>query len=521
MKKLIIFILSLTIFFSITSILTFAKSDVYKVGMEAGYPPFNWTQKTKKNGAVLIEGSDQYANGYDVQIAKKVAKEMNKKLVVVKIKWDGLIPALTSGKIDAIVAGMSPTKERRDTIDFSNSYYTSQIVIVVNKNGKFANAKSIQDFKNAKITAQQGTFHYNLISQMNGVKKQPAMGDFSGMRVATQSNTIDGYIGERPEGLTAQVNDPKLKMITFSKTNGFKTKADEVMTSIGVLKGNQDLSIINDVLSKISDKKRVQLMDKMTSLQNHPEKADGFWQQVAMIIKANGTYFVAGAGVTLFISIIGTIIGTIIGLLIGVFKTAPKSSNKYLSIINAIFNAILNIYVEIFRGTPMIVQAMIIYYGSAQFLGISIDKLWAALFIVSINTGAYMTEIVRGGIFAVDKGQFEAAAALGMNHNQAMMKVILPQTIRNILPAAGNEFVINIKDTSVLNVISVSELFFAGNTIAQQNYQYFQTFTIISVIYFVLTFTVTRILRFVEKKLDTVKVTTGANQMQVKLEVEK
>jgi len=157
----------------------------------------------------------------------------------------------------------------------------------------------------------------------------------------------------------------------------------------------------------------------------------------------------------------------------------------------------------------MIVQSMVIYYGTAQAFGINIDRTLAAIFIVSINTGAYMSEIVRGGIFAVDKGQFEAATALGFSHGQTMRKIVLPQVIRNILPATGNEFVINIKDTSVLNVISVVELYFAGNTVATQTYQYFQTFFVIAAIYFVLTFTVTRILRYVERRLDQDTYTQG------------
>ena len=221
-----------------------------------------------------------------------------------------------------------------------------------------------------------------------------------------------------------------------------------------------------------------------------------------------------GAGVTLLISIIGTIVGLIIGLAIGVFRTAPLSENKAIYGLQKLVGWILNVYIEIFRGTPMIVQSMVIYYGTAQAFGINLDRTLAAIFIVSINTGAYMTEIVRGGILAVDKGQFEAATALGMTHNQTMRKIVLPQVVRNILPATGNEFVINIKDTSVLNVISVVELYFSGNTVATQTYQYFQTFTIIAVIYFVLTFTVTRVLRFIERYMDMDTYTTGANQMQ-------
>ena len=180
------------------------------------------------------------------------------------------------------------------------------------------------------------------------------------------------------------------------------------------------------------------------------------------------------------------------------------------------FGWLLSVYIEIFRGTPMIVQAMVIYYGTAQAFGISIDRTIAAIFIVSINTGAYMSEIVRGGIFAVDKGQFEAATALGFTHGQTMRKIVLPQVVRNILPATGNEFVINIKDTSVLNVISVVELYFSGNTVATQTYQYFQTFTIIAIIYFVLTFTVTRILRFIERRFDADTYTTGVTKTKRK-----
>ena len=212
--------------------------------------------------------------------------------------------------------------------------------------------------------------------------------------------------------------------------------------------------------------------------------------------------FLRGAGMTLFISIIGTIFGFIIGLITGVIRTIPMPESGIQRAIIKIVNAILSVYVEVFRGTPMIVQAMVIYYGSAQVLNIDMNRLVAALLVVSINTGAYMAEIVRGGIVSIDKGQFEAAYAVGMNHIQAMTNVVLPQVIRNILPATGNEFVINIKDTSVLNVISVTELYFQTKTISGINFRFFEPFFITCVIYFVMTFTVTRILRYIEKRLD-------------------
>nr|WP_271716044.1 amino acid ABC transporter permease [Anaeromicropila herbilytica] len=237
---------------------------------------------------------------------------------------------------------------------------------------------------------------------------------------------------------------------------------------------------------------------------------------ILTIIKDNGPMFLRGAGMTLLISMTGTVLGFAIGLLVGLVRTIPTPSKRSKKVIKNIVNGLLAAYIEFFRGTPMIVQAMVIYYGSAIAFDIQMNRLAAAIFIVSINTGAYMSEIIRGGIVSVDKGQFEAAQAVGMNHFQTMKNVILPQVIRNILPATGNEFVINIKDTSVLNVISVTELFFQTKTVAGTNFNYFKSFFVACVLYFVMTFTVTRILRYIERKLDGPdNYIMMANQMQV------
>jgi len=240
------------------------------------------------------------------------------------------------------------------------------------------------------------------------------------------------------------------------------------------------------------------------------------FEWVVKIISNNGSMFIRGAGLTLLISMIGTIIGSFIGLLIGVVRTIPVPERGAKRGILKVVNAILSVYIEFFRGTPMIVQAMVIYYGSALAFDIQMNRLAAAIFIVSINTGAYMSEIVRGGIVSIDKGQFEAAHAVGMNHIQTMFNVVLPQVTRNILPATGNEFVINIKDTSVLNVISVSELFFQTKSVAGNNFRYFESFFVASILYFIMTFTVTRILRTIERKIDGPdNYIMAGNQMQV------
>ena len=232
-----------------------------------------------------------------------------------------------------------------------------------------------------------------------------------------------------------------------------------------------------------------------------------FMGWVVILVNRYWMSFLRGAGVTLLIAITGTVIGFVIGMVIGVIRTVPvpDKHKPVRYVLYKIINFLLTAYVEIFRGTPMIVQAMVIFYGLAGAIGgsvVSNVRIPIAIFIVSVNTGAYMTEIVRGGIISIDKGQFEAAQAIGMSHSKTMLHVIIPQVVKNILPATGNEFVINIKDTSVLNVISVSELFFATKTIAGNYFRFFEPFLITCVIYFILTFTVTRILRLIERKLD-------------------
>ncbi len=225
-------------------------------------------------------------------------------------------------------------------------------------------------------------------------------------------------------------------------------------------------------------------------------------QWVYKIFIENWPMFLEGAKITLQISLISTIIGTFVGFAIGIIKTMPKPKSLIGRIFYWILDKLLSMYIEIFRGTPMIVQSMIIYYGSAEAFGINMDRVMAGIFIVSINTGAYIAEIVRGGIYSIDKGQFEAAESIGMNHFQIMVHIIMPQVFRNILPSIGNEFVVNIKDTSVLNIISVNELFFQTKSVAGNNLKYYESFFIASVIYFIMTFTVTRILRFIERKID-------------------
>ncbi len=227
-----------------------------------------------------------------------------------------------------------------------------------------------------------------------------------------------------------------------------------------------------------------------------------FFTDALNILSEHYPFLLRGVGYTMLIALVGTVAGLLIGLATGVLRTCPLSKNGFVRILQKILNGVIAVYVEVFRGTPMMVQAMVIYWGYAFASGgETLPLIPSGILIVSINTGAYMAEIVRGGIISVDKGQFEGAAAVGMTHWQAMLHIILPQVLRNILPSVANEFVINIKDTSVLNVIGVTELYYFAGIIKRESFQTFQTYFIICVIYFILTFSVTRILFLIEKKL--------------------
>ena len=229
-----------------------------------------------------------------------------------------------------------------------------------------------------------------------------------------------------------------------------------------------------------------------------------FFGWVGFILEKYGSLFLSGTGITMLIAVSGTVLGFLIGLLVAIARTvrpAPQAGFLPRALLT-LLKGILNAYIEVFRGTPMLVQAMVIYYGLQQFAGISMNQLVAGVFVVSINTGAYMAEIVRGGILSVDVGQTEAAHSIGMTHWQTMANVVLPQAIRNIMPSIGNEFIVNIKDSCVLNVIAVSELFFMSKKAAGTYLRYFEVFFITGCIYLTITFAVSRLLRLLERRMD-------------------
>lgn len=240
------------------------------VGMECGYAPFNYTQTDASNGAVKISNADGYANGYDVMIAKKIAEALGKELVIVKYKFEALIPAVNAKSLDMIIAGMSPTAERKEAIDFSDAYYTSQLVIVVRKDGAFAKATKLADFKGAKIAAQIGTFHNDALqaqASQYGIVPQTPMSDFPALinALKTGAGAIDGYVAEEPGAKADCAANEELTYISLKNNDtGFSASPADVQIAIGLIKNSSIKDQINAALKKISAAERVKMMGDAT-----------------------------------------------------------------------------------------------------------------------------------------------------------------------------------------------------------------------------------------------------------------
>jgi putative lysine transport system permease protein len=470
------------------------------VGMECGYAPNNWTSPEQSETSVDI-GGGQYCDGFDVMMARRIADGLGRPLVIKKLSWDGLIPALQAHEIDAIIAGMSPTAERRQEIGFSDMYFNGKFGVIVQKDGPYAGAKSVSDFQDARLSAQLGTFHVDLLDQLLGATKLQPMKDFPTMTVATKAKEITGFVSDASTGLTIAAQNNDLAYVILDGPTGFQTSKELTGTAVGLRKDDEVLTDeINAILRTMSKEERQGYMDKAIAAQPQEDiNADvrpSFFGQIGKLWSQYSSLFITGMLTTLLIATVSTILGILLGLLMAILRHSSKIG-KYIVLV----------YVTVIRGTPMMVQSMLIFYGTAiaipgfQWSNIPYGNIVAGLIIVTINTGAYMAETIRSGIQALDEGQFEAAKSLGFTRWQTMCDIILPQAVRNVLPALGNEFIVNIKDTSVLNVIGVSELFFMSSSVSGATYQFFQTFTITAIIYLILTTIFSLLLNYVERRL--------------------
>ena len=249
---------------------TSSEKKVLKVGMECMNAPYNWSQTDDSNGAVPIEGTTEYVNGYDVMMAKKIAEENGYELQVYKIEWDGLIMAVQSGTINAIIAGMSATDERKQSVDFSDPYYKATHVLIVKKDSKYASAKTLDDLKGCNVTSQQGTTMYDSSAkQIKGATIQEALPDIPSLIVAVSSGRTDVAIVEKPMALAAIATNKDLAMVEFPEGSGFDVDSGITNIAVAAKKGNSAVvDACNKTLKGISDEEKDKMMKE--AIANQP-----------------------------------------------------------------------------------------------------------------------------------------------------------------------------------------------------------------------------------------------------------
>lgn len=244
--------------------------DSIIVGLECDYAPFNWSQLEKTETSFSISDNISYCDGYDISIASAIAKGLNKDLVVKQIAWEGLEPALNSGEIDMIVAGMTDTAERRKQVAFSDAYYASDMVLLVRADSIYVNATSLADFAGAAVVAQRGTFHDNLVDQINQVIHQTPLATFPLLVNSVISKEADAMVSERPVAMSIITSNPSLVIVDFETGKGFITSAEDTTVSVAVRKSDtQLLNDINQILASISTETRNQWMED--ALRRQPE----------------------------------------------------------------------------------------------------------------------------------------------------------------------------------------------------------------------------------------------------------
>ncbi|MBS3619451.1 ABC transporter permease subunit [Staphylococcus aureus] len=439
-----------------------------RVGLSADYAPMEFEH--------TVNGKTEYA-GVDIDLAKKIAKDNNLKLKIVNMSFDSLLGALKTGKIDIIISGMTSTPERKKQVDFSDSYMMTKNIMLVKKD-KVNDYKDIKDFNNKKVGAQKGTEQEKIAQTEIENASITSLSRLPDIILALKSGKVEGVVVEKPVAEAYLKQNPKLGI------SNVKFNEEEKDTVIAVPKDSPKLlSQINKTIKEVKDKG---LIDKyMTNAANAMNDDSGF-------ISKYGSFFLKGIKITILISLIGVALGSILGAFVALMKLSKIK----------IISWIASIYIEILRGTPMLVQVFIVFFGITAALGLDISALVCGTIALVINSLAYIAEIIRAGINAVDKGQMEAARSLGLNYRQTMKSVIMPQAIKNILPALGNEFVTLIKESSIVSTIGVGEIMFNAQVVQGISFDPFTPLLVAAALYFVLTFVLTRIMNMIEGRLN-------------------
>ncbi|MEC2055205.1 amino acid ABC transporter substrate-binding protein/permease [Peribacillus psychrosaccharolyticus] len=445
----------------------------YQIATDITFAPFEF-QET--NGEYV---------GIDIDLLNAIAEDQGFKVEIKPLGFNAAVQALESKQVDGVIAGMSITDERKNKFDFSDPYFDSGVVMAVKEGND--EIKEYKDLKGKKVAVKTGT---------EGASFATSIKDKYGFKIVTFDDSANMYDDVKTGNSTAVFDDYPVLAYGANQGNGLELVTEkESGGSYGfaVSKG-QNPELIQQFNEGLSNLKESGEYDKILDTYLSAPKSDED-KGVIGLIKSSYPSLLKGLGMTLMLTVVSLIIASILGIVFGLCRVAK---NKALNMLGSI-------YVDIFRGTPLIVQAFFFYFGVPAALDFRISAITAGLLTLSLNAGAYMAEIVRGGIESVDKGQMEAARSLGLPYKKAMAKVVLPQAITLMIPSFINQFIITLKDTSILSIIGINELTQSGKIIIARNLESFNMWLIVGLMYFIIIMILTKVSQRLERRIQNGK----------------
>ena len=451
----------------------------YVIASDSSFAPF-----------VFQNSSNQYT-GIDMDLIKAIAEDQGFEIEITNPGFDAAINAVQSGQADGMIAGMSVTDARKETFDFSDSYYTANTILGVKESSTIS---SYEDLKGKTVGVKNGTASQTFLTENQSKYgyKIKTFADGSSMYDSLNTGSIDAVMDDEP-------------VLKYSISQGQKLKTPIEGTPIGetafaVKKGSNPelIEMFNNGLANLKASGEFQkILDKYLATASTSESSTVDETTILGLLKNNYKQLLSGLGITLSLALISFAIAIVIGIIFGMFSVSPYKSLRLIS----------EIFVDVIRGIPLMILAAFIFWGVPNFIESltgqqsPINDFVAGTIALSLNSAAYIAEIVRGGIKAVPIGQMEASRSLGISYSKTMRKIVLPQATKLMLPNFVNQFVIALKDTTIVSAIGLVELFQTGKIIIARNYQSFKMYAILAVFYLVIITLLTRLAKRLEKRI--------------------
>ncbi|WP_308689464.1 ABC transporter substrate-binding protein/permease [uncultured Streptococcus sp.] len=454
----------------------------YTIASDSSFAPF------------VFQDSNNKYTGIDMDLIKAIAKDQGFTIEITNPGFDAALNAVQSGQADGMIAGMSVTDARKETFDFSEPYYTANAILAVKESSTIA---SYKDLKGKTIGVKNGTASQTFLTknQSKYGYKIKTFSDASSMYDSLNSGSVDAVMDDEP-------------VVKYSISQGQKLKTPIKGTPIGdtafaVKKGSNPelIQMFNNGLANIKKNGQYQkILDKYLKKSNsNTSSSDNTVDETTIwgLLQNNYKQLLSGLGITLALALLSFAIAMVIGIIFGMFSVSPVKALRIIS----------EVFVDVIRGIPLMILAAFIFWGIPNLIESMtghqnpINDFVAGTIALSLNAGAYIAEIVRGGIQAVPAGQMEASRSLGISYSKTMRKIILPQATKIMLPNFVNQFVIALKDTTIVSAIGLVELFQTGKIIIARNYQSFKMYAILAVFYLIIITLLTRLAKRLEKRI--------------------